>query len=71
MRPFMYGTGDLSDGWERFANALEPILLFSKLKRIQLSAIFVLILLVSLFIKSKHVVQGPTLIGGLVFFQMP
>jgi hypothetical protein len=71
MRPIMHGIGDFADGWERFANALSPTPPFSRMKRFQLAAIVAPILLLSLFVKSKHVMKGSTLIGGIAFFTDP
>lgn len=71
MRPIMHVIGDISDGWERFANALTPTPPFSNHKRLQLGAIFVPLLLVSLIIKSQWVMKGSTFLGGFAFFSDP
>lgn len=71
MRPVMHALGDVADGWERFANALSPTPPFHASKRYQLAAILAPLLLLSLFIKDTHVVQGTTFITGVAFFTDP
>lgn len=71
MRPAMHIIGDISDGWERIANALSPTPPFSADKRLQLGAIFVPLLLISLITKPQWVMKGSTLLGGVAFFTDP
>ena len=71
MRPAMHAIGDVSDGWERFANALSPTPPFSEDKRLQLGAIFGPFLLLSLFVKSQWVMRGVTGGMGFAFFADP
>ncbi|KAK6379186.1 hypothetical protein LTS17_006104 [Exophiala oligosperma] len=71
MRPAMHAIGDISDGWERLANALSPTPPFEQNKRLQLGAIFVPLLLLSLFVKSQWVVKGTTFFTGFAFFSDP
>ncbi|KAK5447851.1 hypothetical protein LTS15_009350 [Exophiala xenobiotica] len=71
MRPAMHAIGDIADGWERFANALSPTPPFEQNKRLQLGAIFVPILLLSLFVKAQWVVRGTEFITGFAFFSDP
>jgi Protein of unknown function (DUF3292) len=71
MRPAMHALGDISDGWERFANALSPTPPFHETKRLQLAAIVAPIFLVSLFVKAAWVVRGIEFITGFAFFSDP
>lgn len=71
MRPAMHVIGDVSDAWERFANALTPTPPFSDNKRLQLGAIFVPLLLASLITKASWVMKGSTFLGGFAFFSDP
>lgn len=71
MRPVMHIIGDISDGWERFANALSPTAPFSDHKRLQLGAIVVPLLLVSLITKPQWVMKASTFLGGFAFFSDP
>ena len=71
MRPAMHAIGDISDGWERFANALSPTPPFDENKRLQLGAIVAPILLLSLILPAHLFVKTNTLIVGLAFFTDP
>ncbi|KAI1629340.1 hypothetical protein EDD37DRAFT_48063 [Exophiala viscosa] len=71
MRPAMHGVGQAADTWERVANALSPTPPFSQNKRLQLGAIFVPIMLLSLFVKAQWVVRGTTFFTGFAFFSDP
>lgn len=71
MRPAMHVVGDIADGWERFGNALSPVPPFDQNKRLQLAAIFVPILLLSIFTKAAWVVRGTYAVSGLIFFTDP
>jgi hypothetical protein len=71
MRPIMHAVGDMSDGWERFANALSPTPPFSRDKRFQLGAIVGPILLASVFTSAHVFFKLNTLITGFAFFSDP
>ncbi|ETN44099.1 uncharacterized protein HMPREF1541_10649 [Cyphellophora europaea CBS 101466] len=71
MRPAMHAIGDISDGWERFANALSPTPPFSQNKRTQLAGIIAPIFLLSLFVRPEWIYKGMTLMNGLIFFTDP
>ncbi|KAJ4519524.1 hypothetical protein HRR83_004452 [Exophiala dermatitidis] len=71
MRPVMHAINDVSDMWERFANALSPTPPFSHKKRYQLGAIFVPLLLISLVTRAEWVIKGTTFFGGFAFFSDP
>lgn len=71
MRPAMHAIGDMSDGWERFANALSPTPPFSQNKRLQLAGIVAPLFLLSLFIHAKVVYHSSTLLTGFIFFSDP
>ena len=71
MRPAMHAIGDISDGWERFANALSPTPPFHSNNRLQLAAVVAPIFLASLFIKAAWVVRGTEFITGFAFFSDP
>ena len=71
MRPAMHAVGDISDGWERFANALSPTPPFDDNKRLQLGAIVVPLLLAALFTPAWLFVKMNTLIIGFAFFSDP
>lgn len=67
----MHALGDISDGWERFANALSPTPPFSQNKRTQLAAIVAPLFLFSLFIRPEWVYKSMTLMNGFIFFTDP
>ncbi|KAL8763452.1 MAG: hypothetical protein Q9184_000760 [Pyrenodesmia sp. 2 TL-2023] len=72
MRPVMHAIGDISDGWERFANALSPTPPFPKEKpRLVLASVLVAGLAVSLFTTSAMVMKGTTFGVGAGFFSDP
>ena len=71
MRPVMHALGDISDGWERIANALSPTSPFDQNKRLQLGAILVPLLLLSLLVRAQDVVHGTTFFAGVGFFSDP
>ncbi|KAH8789560.1 hypothetical protein F5882DRAFT_493999, partial [Hyaloscypha sp. PMI_1271] len=71
-RPVMHTIADISDGWERFGNALSPTPPFPKERhRIQLAAALVPILLVSLFTSSYMFMKMNWLFVGFGFFADP
>lgn len=71
MRPAMHALGDISDGWERIANALSPTPPFPHTAQYQLAAIFAPLLLLSIFVKPVYVVHGTTFLSGAIFFSDP
>ncbi|KIX03281.1 uncharacterized protein Z518_06833 [Rhinocladiella mackenziei CBS 650.93] len=71
MRPAMHVIGDISDMWERLANALSPTPPFSSTKRLQLGAALVPLFLWSLVTKPPWVMKGSTFFAGFVFFSDP
>ncbi|KAM0812259.1 hypothetical protein AB5N19_14576 [Seiridium cardinale] len=72
MRPIMHGVADVSDTWERFANALSPTTPFPRdLYRLRLAALLVPLLLVSLFVTSYMFMKGVTFGVGFGFFGDP
>jgi hypothetical protein len=72
MRPVMHGIADVTDGWERFANALSPTAPFPQDRyRIRLAALVVPLLLASLFVTSYMFMKGVTFGVGFGFFGDP
>ncbi|OCT47324.1 hypothetical protein CLCR_02307 [Cladophialophora carrionii] len=71
VRPVMHALGEISDMWERFANALSPTPPFSQKNRLQLGAIFVPVLLISLVTPAQWVMKGSTFLVGFGFFSDP
>lgn len=72
MRPFMHGLADVTDTWERFANALSPTPPFPKdLYRLRLASLVVPLLAGSFFISSYMVVKSITFGIGFGFFGDP
>jgi hypothetical protein len=71
VRPIMHGLGEVSDMWERMANALSPTPPFSQKNRLQLGAIFVPVLLLSLITPAIWVIHGTTFFVGVGFFTDP
>merc|ERR1712093_298216 len=71
-RPVMHAIADVSDGWERFGNALSPTAPFPKEKpRMKLAAVLVPILLISLFTNSYMFMKMNGLFAGFGFFADP
>jgi hypothetical protein len=71
-RPVMHAIADISDGWERFGNALSPTPPFpTERPRIQLAAALVPILLISLFTSSYMFMKTSGLFVGFGFFADP
>ncbi|PVH86051.1 hypothetical protein DL98DRAFT_650541 [Cadophora sp. DSE1049] len=71
-RPVMHAIGDISDGWERFGNALSPTAPFPKEKpRIKLAAVLAPVLLISLFTNSYMFMKMNGLFVGFGFFADP
>ncbi|KAF2712250.1 hypothetical protein K504DRAFT_464328 [Pleomassaria siparia CBS 279.74] len=72
MRPIMHGIADVTDGWERFANALSPTAPFPKDRyRLRLAAVIAPLLLVSIFVTSYMFIKGVTFGIGFGFFGDP
>ena len=71
-RPVMHAIADISDGWERFANALSPTAPFPKEKpRIKLAAVLAPVLLISIFTSSYMFMKMNGLFVGFGFFADP
>lgn len=71
-RPVMHAIADISDGWERFGNALSPTEPFPKDKpRIKLAAALAPILLVSFFTSSYMFMKMNGFFVGFGFFADP
>ncbi|KAF2086697.1 hypothetical protein K490DRAFT_57606 [Saccharata proteae CBS 121410] len=72
MRPIMHGIADVTDTWERFANALSPTPPFPQdTYRLRLSSVVVPLLAVSLFVSSYMSIKGVTFGVGFGFFGDP
>ncbi|KAI1848461.1 hypothetical protein JX266_005767 [Neoarthrinium moseri] len=72
MRPIMHGVADISDTWERFANALSPTAPFPKdIYRLRLSSLIVPLFVLSFFLTSYMFVKGVTFGIGFGFFGDP
>lgn len=71
-RPVMHGIADISDGWERFANALSATPPFPKRNpRLRLAAVLLPIFVVSLFTSSYVFMKANSFIIGFGFFGDP
>ena len=71
-RPVMHGIADISDGWERFANALSPTPPFpQEAPRLKLAAVLTPIFLISLFTSSYMFMKMNGLFVGFGFFGDP
>lgn len=71
-RPVMHAIADISDGWERFGNALSPTPPFPKEKpRLKLAACLVPVLLISMFTSSYIFMKMNGLFAGFGFFADP
>ena len=72
MRPIMHGIGDLTDTWERFANALSPTPPFPReTSRLRIATLVLPLLGVSLFTTSYMFTKAVTLGIGFGFFGDP
>ncbi|KAK1757043.1 hypothetical protein QBC47DRAFT_443784 [Echria macrotheca] len=72
MRPIMHTLGDVTDGWERVANALSPTPPFPRdTHRMRLAAVIVPVLGMSLFVTSYMFMKGVTFGVGFGFFGDP
>lgn len=71
-RPVMHVIADVSDGWERFANALSPTAPFPQdTPRLKLAAVLAPILLISIFTSSYMFVKMNGFFIGFGFFGDP
>lgn len=71
-RPIMRVLADISDGWERFGNALSPTSPFPRnMPRIKLAAALTPALLISLFTSSYMFMKMNGFLVGFVFFAEP
>lgn len=71
-RPIMHGIADVSDGWERFANALSPTPPFNEWRpRTVLASCLAPVLLISMFTSSYMFVKMNGLFVGVGFFADP
>jgi hypothetical protein len=71
-RLVMHALADISDGWERFGNALSPTAPFPKEKpRLKLATVLAPVLLISLFTSSYIFMKLNGLFVGLGFFGDP
>ncbi|KAI9704003.1 MAG: hypothetical protein M1820_005624 [Bogoriella megaspora] len=72
MRPIMHGIADVSDTWERFANALSPTPPFPRYTgRVRLAAVIVPVLGVAMVVTSYMLMKGVTFGVGFGFFGDP
>ncbi|KAI1385145.1 uncharacterized protein F4822DRAFT_335412 [Hypoxylon trugodes] len=72
MRPIMHGVADVSDTWERFANALSPTPPFPRdIYRLRLASLILPLFLISLFVTSYMFMKGVTFGVGFGFFGDP
>ncbi|KAI4227753.1 MAG: hypothetical protein L6R36_002173 [Xanthoria steineri] len=72
MRPVMHVIGDISDGWERFANALSPTAPFPKEKpRLVLAGVLAPAVAVSLITTSAVFIKMAQFGVGIGFFSDP
>ncbi|EKD19807.1 uncharacterized protein L3040_001848 [Drepanopeziza brunnea f. sp. 'multigermtubi'] len=71
-RPVMHAIGGISDGWERFGNALSPTAPFPEERpRLKLAAVLVPVLLVSMFTSAHMFMKMNGLFLGFAFFTDP
>ncbi|KAF2019628.1 hypothetical protein BU24DRAFT_365220 [Aaosphaeria arxii CBS 175.79] len=72
MRPIMHGLADVTDTWERFANALDPLPPFPKDRfRVRIASLVAPLLLASIFVSSYMFMKGVTFGFGFAFFGDP
>ncbi|KAF2865899.1 hypothetical protein BDV95DRAFT_672242 [Massariosphaeria phaeospora] len=72
MRPIMHGVADVTDGWERFANALSPTPPFPRdSHRLRLAGLVLPLVLASVFVTSYMFMKGVTFGVGFGFFGDP
>ncbi|KAF2789517.1 hypothetical protein K505DRAFT_253221 [Melanomma pulvis-pyrius CBS 109.77] len=72
MRPLMHGLAEVTDTWERFANALSPTAPFPKDRyRLRFAALVAPLLITSIFVTSYMFTKGLTFGVGFGFFGDP
>jgi len=72
MRPIMHGIADVTDTWERFANALSPTPPFPHdAHRLRLAGLVIPMLFTSMFVSSYMFMKGATFGAGFGFFGDP
>ncbi|KAK7991321.1 hypothetical protein PG988_000115 [Apiospora saccharicola] len=72
MRPLMKIVGDITDTWERFANALSPTPPFPQhIYRMRVASLIIPLLITSLFVTSYMFIKGVTFGVGFGFFGDP
>ncbi|KAJ6562425.1 hypothetical protein B0H19DRAFT_943738 [Mycena capillaripes] len=72
IRPIMHGIGDVTDTYERFANALSPTSPFPRhLHRLRLAALVLPLLCLSMYTTSYMFVKAVTFGLGFAFFGDP
>ncbi|KAJ7084212.1 hypothetical protein C8R44DRAFT_903331 [Mycena epipterygia] len=72
LRPILHGMGDVTDTYERFANALSPTPPFPRHPyRLRLTALLVPVLVVAMYTTSYMVVKTATFGFGFAFFGEP
>jgi hypothetical protein len=71
-RPIMHAIADVSDGWERFGNALSPTAPFPKeTPRLKLAGVLLPLLLISMFTNSYMFMKANGFFVGFGFFGDP
>ncbi|THH33414.1 hypothetical protein EUX98_g770 [Antrodiella citrinella] len=70
-RPIMNILEDLSDGWERWANALSPTLPFSRTSRNRIAAPLLTVMPLVYIVKTDIFVRLFTFVLGIAFFGQP
>lgn len=71
-RPAMHIIAGISDGWERFGNALSPTPPFPRIApRLRLAGVFAPMFLISLFTSSYMFMKMNGLLAGVVLFADP
>ncbi|KAB8338771.1 hypothetical protein FH972_021716 [Carpinus fangiana] len=72
MRPIMHSLQDIVDGWERFANALDPTPPFPQEPfRLRIATLVIPVFAISIFITSYMFMKGVTFGVGFGFFGDP
>ncbi|KAI0756005.1 hypothetical protein C8Q80DRAFT_1092010 [Daedaleopsis nitida] len=71
-RPMMRILADIADTWERFGNALDPVVPFPKwTARLRLAGVLLPLLLANFILSAKMLVDGTMFLVGVVFFSQP
>ncbi|KAK3987360.1 hypothetical protein QBC44DRAFT_331635 [Cladorrhinum sp. PSN332] len=72
LQPIMHALSDVTDTWERFANALSPTPPFpTEVHRLRLIALVIPLFAMSFIVSAYMFVKSATFIAGLVFFGDP